>query len=129
MSLAFGRYSARSGLRARRPTERGSKPGQPCTHGINLGVKKRTSLPLDSFPPSEVCRKFRRKGRYATRQTDTEVKRYGLRWFTSPGPSMSTVVHGRALALQLHCDSWKRVITMSLDEDDDSELWRAHLQV
>eukprot|EP00964_Phaeocystis_antarctica_P152535 scaffold120456_cov54-Phaeocystis_antarctica.AAC.1 len=37
MSLAFGRYSARSGLRARRATERGSKPGQPCTHGINLG--------------------------------------------------------------------------------------------
>ena len=44
MSLAFGRYSARSGLRARGPTEHGSKPGQPCTHGINLGVKKRTSL-------------------------------------------------------------------------------------
>ena len=38
MSLAFGRYSAR------RPTERGSKPGQPCTHGINLRVEKRTSL-------------------------------------------------------------------------------------
>ena len=44
MSLAFGRYSARSGVRARGPTERRSKPGQPCTHGINLGVKNRTSL-------------------------------------------------------------------------------------
>eukprot|EP00964_Phaeocystis_antarctica_P103678 scaffold68934_cov21-Phaeocystis_antarctica.AAC.1 len=43
MSLAFGRYSARSGVRARRATERGSKPGQPCTHGINQGVKKDTS--------------------------------------------------------------------------------------
>eukprot|EP00964_Phaeocystis_antarctica_P127957 scaffold91679_cov57-Phaeocystis_antarctica.AAC.1 len=46
MSLVFGRYSARSGVRARGATERGSKPGQPCTHGINLGVKKRTSLAL-----------------------------------------------------------------------------------
>ena len=46
MSLAFGRYSARSGLRARGGSECGSKPGQPCTHGINLGVKKRTSLDL-----------------------------------------------------------------------------------
>eukprot|EP00964_Phaeocystis_antarctica_P088932 scaffold56636_cov18-Phaeocystis_antarctica.AAC.1 len=44
MSLAFGRYSARSGLRARSGSECGSKPGQPCTHGINLGVEKRTSL-------------------------------------------------------------------------------------
>ena len=44
MSLAFGRYSARSGLRARGGSECRSKPGQPCTHGINLGVKKRTSL-------------------------------------------------------------------------------------
>eukprot|EP00964_Phaeocystis_antarctica_P026297 scaffold14808_cov56-Phaeocystis_antarctica.AAC.1 len=40
MSLAFGRYSARSGLRARGPTERGWKPRQPCMHGINLGVEK-----------------------------------------------------------------------------------------
>eukprot|EP00964_Phaeocystis_antarctica_P066449 scaffold40158_cov30-Phaeocystis_antarctica.AAC.1 len=50
MSLAFGRYSARSGVRARGPTERRSKPGQPCTHGINLGVENRTSLPRLGLP-------------------------------------------------------------------------------
>ena len=44
MSLVFGRYRARSGGWARGRAEHRSKPGQPCTHGINLRVKKRTSL-------------------------------------------------------------------------------------
>ena len=53
MSLVFGRYKAVSGVRAPTSTERGSKPGQPSTHGINLGVEKRNQPQGPSI--AELC--------------------------------------------------------------------------
>jgi hypothetical protein len=57
MSLVFGRYRAVSGVRAPTSTERGSKPGQPSTDGINLGVEKRNqpgSAMQTTVRPAEV---------------------------------------------------------------------------